>query len=44
MNRTMKSLAAIGLGIAAYQLAQRNGGMNMRKIKKWGKQLTRSFM
>ncbi|OQM44840.1 hypothetical protein B6A27_12375 [Anoxybacillus sp. UARK-01] len=44
MNRTMKSLAAIGLGVAAYQLVQRNGGMNMRKMKKMGKQMMRSFM
>lgn len=43
MNRTMTSLVAIGLGVAAYQMARRNGGMNMRNIRKMGRQLMRSL-
>jgi len=44
MNRTIASLIAIGAGVAAYQLAQRNGGMNMRNVRKVGKQMLRPFM
>ncbi|GMB07523.1 uncharacterized protein DUF3918 [Thermolongibacillus altinsuensis] len=44
MNRTVTSLIAVGLGIAAYQLAQRNGGFNMRTMRKMGRQLMRPFM
>jgi len=34
MNRTMTSLLAIGVGVAAYQLAQRNNLMNGRTMRK----------
>ncbi|WP_183250294.1 YrzQ family protein [Anoxybacillus tengchongensis] len=44
MNRTIASLIAIGAGVAAYQLAQRNGGVNMRNMRKVGKQMLRPFM
>ncbi|MBE2939108.1 YrzQ family protein [Anoxybacillus flavithermus] len=44
MNRTIASLIAIGAGVAAYQLAQRNGGMNMRNVRKVGRQMLRPFM
>lgn len=44
MNRTIASLIAIGAGVAAYQLAQRNGGMNMRNVRKVGKKMLRPFM
>jgi hypothetical protein len=44
MNRTVTSLLAVGLGIAAYQLAQRNNALNMRTMKKMGRRMMKPFM
>jgi hypothetical protein len=43
MNRTVTSLLAIGLGIAAYQYAQRNNFMNGRAMRKMGRRLRRAI-
>jgi hypothetical protein len=43
MNRTMTSLLALGLGVAAYQLAQRNDWMNNRAIKRMRRRLARAI-
>ncbi|HZG60626.1 MAG TPA: YrzQ family protein [Anoxybacillus sp.] len=43
MNRTLTSLLAIGLGVAAYQYAQRNNFMNGRTIRRMGRRLTRAI-
>jgi hypothetical protein len=43
MNRTMTSLLALGLGIAAYQAAQRNGWMNNRTMKRMRRRLARAI-
>ncbi|MBA2869782.1 hypothetical protein HNQ85_000040 [Anoxybacillus calidus] len=42
MNRTVTSLVAIGLGVAAYQYAQRNN-FNGRTIRKMGRRLRRAI-
>jgi hypothetical protein len=39
MNRTVTSLLAIGLGVAAYRYAQRNN----RTMRKMGRRLTRAI-
>jgi hypothetical protein len=43
MNRTMTSLLALGLGIAAYQTAQRNGWTNNRTMKRMRRRLARAI-
>ncbi|RAK17330.1 uncharacterized protein DUF3918 [Anoxybacillus vitaminiphilus] len=43
MNRTVTSLLALGLGVAAYQYAQRNNFMNGRKMRKMGRRLTKAI-
>ncbi|BDG36895.1 YrzQ family protein [Saccharococcus caldoxylosilyticus] len=42
MNRTMTSLLALGLGVAAYRVAQRNNWMNNRTMKKMQRRLARA--
>ncbi|BDG46365.1 MULTISPECIES: YrzQ family protein [Parageobacillus] len=43
MNRAMTSLLALGLGVAAYQLAQRNGWVNNRSMKKMRRRLAKAI-
>ncbi|MBA2873598.1 YrzQ family protein [Thermaerobacillus caldiproteolyticus] len=43
MNRTTTSLLAVGLGVAAYRLAQRNNWINNRTMKKMRRRLTKSI-
>ncbi|AEH47076.1 YrzQ family protein [Parageobacillus thermoglucosidasius] len=43
MNRAMTSLFALGLGVAAYQLAQRNDWLNNRSIKKMRHRLAKAI-
>ncbi|ARP43585.1 MULTISPECIES: YrzQ family protein [Geobacillus] len=43
MNRTMTSLLAIGVGVAAYQLAQRNNLMNGRTMRKMRRRLMQAI-
>ena len=44
MNRTVTSLLAIGLGAAAYQLAQRSDLINKRDIRKIGKRIVKNLI
>ncbi|SFA38550.1 Protein of unknown function [Parageobacillus thermantarcticus] len=43
MNRAMTSLLALGLGVAAYQLAQRNDWLNNRSMKKMRRRLAKAI-
>jgi hypothetical protein len=44
MNRTITSLLAVGLGIAAYQMIQRNNAFNMRNVRRMGQRVMKPFM
>jgi Protein of unknown function (DUF3918) len=43
MNRTMTSLLTLGLGVAAYQFAQRNGLTNNRAMKKMRRRVAKAI-
>ncbi|WP_078545448.1 YrzQ family protein [Litchfieldia alkalitelluris] len=43
MNKTFTSLVALGLGAAAYSMAQRNNLMNGRKMKKMRKRIVKAM-
>ncbi|MEW5320752.1 YrzQ family protein [Geobacillus thermoleovorans] len=43
MNRMMTSLLAVGLGVAAYQLAQRNDWMNGRTMRRMRRRLMQTI-
>ncbi|MFD2805242.1 YrzQ family protein [Litchfieldia salsa] len=43
MNKMFTSLVTIGLGAAAYNMAQRNNLMNGRKMKKMRKRISKAI-
>ena len=43
MNKTMTSLIAVGVGAAAYSMAQRNNMISPRTMKKMRKRLAKAM-